>query len=75
MDAGLLARLNGKTEKSTIHPGQVIKLTGVIKVQPSKLRRPLLKKTATKKPITVTVKSGIVQAKWLGYGKAKLKID
>lgn len=31
LDAGLLARLNGKTTKSTIHPGQVIKLTGVIK--------------------------------------------
>lgn len=36
LDTGLLARLNGKTEKSTIHPGQVIKLTGVIKVQPKK---------------------------------------
>lgn len=31
LDTGLLARLNGKTEKSMIHPGQVIKLTGVIK--------------------------------------------
>lgn len=36
LDAGLLAQLNGKTLKSAIHPGNVIKLTGTItiKVQP-----------------------------------------
>lgn len=36
LDAGLLAQLNGKTTKSMIHPGNVIKLTGTItiKVEP-----------------------------------------
>lgn len=74
LDAGLLARLNGKTEKSTIHPRQVIKLTGVIKVQPKQAKKTTAKKAATKKPTTVTVKPGIVQAKWLGYGKTNWKI-
>lgn len=74
LDAGLLARLNGKTEKSTIHPGQLIKLTGVIKVQPKQAKKTTAKKAATKRPTTVTVKPGIVQAKWLGYGKTKWKI-
>ena len=36
LDAGLLAQLNGKTTKSMIHPGQVIKLTGTIKAKPKK---------------------------------------
>lgn len=55
LDTGLLAHLNGKNEKSTIHPGQVIKLTGVIKVQP--------KKTTTTR--VVKVKSlGAGKANW-----------
>lgn len=59
LDTGLLARLNGKTEKSTIHPGQVIKLTGVIKVQPKR-------KTTT---------THVVKVKSLGAGKATWKVN
>lgn len=61
LDAGLLAQLNGKTTKSTIHPGQVIKLTGVIKVQPKKA-----KAKAT---------THIVKVKSLGAGKANWKVN
>lgn len=61
LDAGLLAQLNGKTTKSMIHPGDVIKLTGVIKVQPKK----------TKAKAT----THIVKVKSLGAGKANWKVN
>lgn len=65
LDAGLLAQLNGKTTKSMIHPGQVIKLTGVItiKVEPKK-------NTATPKKTT-----HVVKVKSLGAGKENWKVN
>ena len=65
LDPYLLKLLNNN---KSLHPGDKVKLTGTVVV------KPIAKKTATKKPITVTVKSGIVQTKWLGYGKANWKI-
>ncbi|MCD5589837.1 LysM peptidoglycan-binding domain-containing protein [Lactobacillus delbrueckii subsp. lactis] len=65
LDAGLLARLNGKTLKSTIHPGNVIKLTGtiMIKVEPKKV---------VKKPKTTT---HVVKVNSLGAGKETWKVN
>lgn len=61
LDAGLLARLNGKTLKSTIHPGNVIKLTGTIMI-----------KVEPKKPKATT---HVIKVKSLGAGKATWKVN
>lgn len=65
LDAGLLAQLNGKTTKSMIHPGNVIKLTGTItiKVEPKK---------AVKKPKATT---HVVKVNNLGAGKETWKVN
>nr|WP_286670436.1 GH25 family lysozyme [Lactobacillus delbrueckii] len=65
LDAGLLAQLNGKTTKSMIHPGNVIKLTGTItiKVEPKK---------AVKKPKVTT---HVVKVNSLGAGKETWKVN
>ncbi|MCD5605799.1 LysM peptidoglycan-binding domain-containing protein [Lactobacillus delbrueckii subsp. lactis] len=65
LDAGLLAQLNGKTTKSMIHPGNVIKLTGTItiKVEPKKV---------VKKPKTTT---HVVKVNSLGAGKETWKVN
>lgn len=65
LDPYLLKLLNNN---KSLHAGDKVKLTGTVVV------KPIAKKPITKKPTTVTVKSGIVQAKWLGYGKTNWKI-
>ena len=70
LDPYLLKLLN---KNKSLHPGDKVKLTGTIVVKPT-AKKTTAKKANTKKAATVTVKSGIVQAKWLGYGKANWKI-
>lgn len=70
LDPYLLKLLN---KNKSLHPGDKVKLTGTIVVKPT-AKKTTAKKANTKKATTVTVKSGIVQAKWLGYGKANWKI-
>lgn len=67
LDPYLLKLLNNN---KSLHPGDKVKLTGTVVVKPTTTT----KKAATKKTTTVKVKSGIVRANSLGYGKANWKI-
>lgn len=70
LDPYLLKLLNNN---KSLHPGDKVKLTGTVVVKPT-AKKTTAKKAIAKKQTTGTVKSGIVQAKWLGYGKTNWKI-